>query len=103
MKNMLEAIGAASLDKLIAQTMPQSIRQRDPLDLGPALSEREALQKLRAIARKNKVLISLIGQGYYGTITAARDPAQRPGKSGLVHRLYAVSAGDQPGAAGGAC
>ncbi len=69
--HMLEAIGAASLDALIAETVPQSIRQRDPLDLGPALSEREALQKLRAIARKNKVLISMIGQGYYGTITPA--------------------------------
>ena len=69
--HMLEAIGAASLDTLIAETVPQSIRQRDPLDLGPALSEREALQKLRAIARKNKVLISMIGQGYYGTITPA--------------------------------
>ena len=69
--HMLEAIGAASLDALIAETVPQSIRQRDPLDLGAALSEREALQKLRAIARKNKVLISMIGQGYYGTITPA--------------------------------
>ena len=33
---------------------------------------------------------------------AGRDPAQHPGESGLVHGLYAVSAGDQPGAAGGA-
>src|ERR1700688_2869403 len=55
----------------LRRSVPQSIRQRDPLDLGAALSEREALQKLRAIARKNKVLISMIGQGYYSTITPA--------------------------------
>jgi Glycine cleavage system P-protein len=69
--HMLAAIGAASLEALIAETVPHDIRQHDPLDLGVPLSEREALQKLRAIARKNKVLISMIGQGYYGTITPA--------------------------------
>ncbi|HEY2185918.1 MAG TPA: glycine dehydrogenase (aminomethyl-transferring), partial [Xanthobacteraceae bacterium] len=68
---MLKAIGAASLDELIAQTVSESIRQREPLDLGAPLTEREALAKLRALASKNKVLTSLIGQGYYGTITPA--------------------------------
>ena len=55
-----------------------------------------------AVAGKNRVLTSLIGQGYYGTVTPPVDPAQHPGEPGLVHRLYALSAGDQPGAAGGA-
>src|SRR5438034_1156324 len=65
---MLQTIGASSLDGLIAQTVPDDIRQRSPLDLGPALSEMEALEKARRLASRNVVLTSLIGQGYYGTI-----------------------------------
>ena len=65
---MLETIGVASLDELIAQTIPDDIRQRSPLDLGTALSEIEALAKARELAAHNVVLTSLIGQGYYGTI-----------------------------------
>src|SRR3954468_9348655 len=65
---MLETIGAASLDELIAQTIPEDIRQRTPLDLGTALSETEALAKARELGARNVVLTSLIGQGYYGTI-----------------------------------
>src|SRR6185369_5650465 len=65
---MLETIGVASLDELIAQTIPEDIRQRTPLDLGTALSETEALAKARQLAARNVVLTSLIGQGYYGTI-----------------------------------
>jgi glycine dehydrogenase len=65
---MLKAIGASSLDDLIAQTVPQAIRQQAPLDAGAALSEVEAIERLRAIAANNTVLTSMIGQGYYGTI-----------------------------------
>ncbi len=65
---MLQTIGVSSLDELIAQTVPDDIRQRSPLDLGPALSEMEALEKARQLAARNIVLTSLIGQGYYGTI-----------------------------------
>ena len=65
---MLEMVGAASLDELFAQTLPQDIRQRRPLDLPPALSESEALEKARQVASQNVVMTSLIGQGYYGTI-----------------------------------
>jgi glycine dehydrogenase len=67
-KAMLEVVGAASLDELIAETLPAAIRQAAPLDLGPALSETEVVARLHTIAAKNKVLTSLIGQGYYGTI-----------------------------------
>ena len=59
---MLETIGAASLDELIAQTIPEDIRQRTPLDLGTALSETEALARARELAARNVVLTSLIGQ-----------------------------------------
>ncbi len=66
-QKMLETVGVSSIDELIEQTVPNTIRQRAPLDLGPALSETEVLQKLRSMASNNKILTSLIGQGYYGT------------------------------------
>jgi glycine dehydrogenase len=65
---MLETVGAASLDELIAQTLPQDIRERERLVLQPALSESEALEKAREVASRNVSMTSLIGQGYYGTI-----------------------------------
>lgn len=69
MEAMLSRIGYPSLDALIDATVPASIRQTKSLDFGPAMTEREALDRLRLTANKNKVLVSLIGQGYYGTIT----------------------------------
>ncbi|KAA3510270.1 aminomethyl-transferring glycine dehydrogenase [Agrobacterium vitis] len=69
MDEMLKVVGYDSLDGLIAATVPASIRQTAPLVWGKAMSEREALDKLRETANKNKALTSLIGQGYYGTIT----------------------------------
>ena len=49
--------------------VPAAIRRKTPLALPPALTEAEALARIRAIAAKNKVLKSFIGQGYYGTHT----------------------------------
>ncbi|MCJ8239329.1 aminomethyl-transferring glycine dehydrogenase [Peteryoungia algae] len=69
MTEMLKVIGYHSLDEMIDDTVPGSIRQKVPLTWGGAMTEREALDKLRETANKNKVLTSLIGQGYYGTIT----------------------------------
>ncbi|WP_323716194.1 aminomethyl-transferring glycine dehydrogenase [Paracoccus aminovorans] len=68
MEAMLAAVGVGTLDELIAQTVPASIRQAEPLDW-PALSEAALLARMRAVAGRNKVLTSLIGQGYYGTVT----------------------------------
>ncbi|GAB1478559.1 aminomethyl-transferring glycine dehydrogenase [Paracoccaceae bacterium] len=68
MEEMLKVVGAASLDDLIGQTVPQSIRQPIPLGWAP-LSEHELLARMRAVAARNKVMTSLIGQGYYGTVT----------------------------------
>src|SRR5487761_1788994 len=68
---MLETVGATSLKALMAETLPSSIRQDTPLDLGRALSETEALAHMRELASKNQVFTSLIGQGYYGTILPA--------------------------------
>jgi glycine dehydrogenase len=69
MAEMLKVIGAKSLDALIDETVPKSIRQEKPLDWGPALSERDALDRLRKTADMNEKLVSLLGQGYHGTIT----------------------------------
>jgi glycine dehydrogenase len=65
--SMLAAVGAASLDELIAQTVPASILHGRPLEMGPAMSEVEVLAHLRRIASKNQVFTSFIGMGYYGT------------------------------------
>ena len=65
---MLRVVGVKSLDQLISETVPEAIRQRSPLDFGSPLSERGVLDRMRATANKNRVLTSLIGQGYHGTI-----------------------------------
>jgi glycine dehydrogenase len=64
---MVQAVGAPSLDALVDQALPADIRQAQPLDLRPALSEAELLAKMRAVAARNRPMASLIGQGYYGT------------------------------------
>lgn len=68
MAQMLETVGVADLDTLIDQTVPASLRQERPLSWAP-LTEGAMLEKLRLAAAKNQVRTSLIGQGYYGTIT----------------------------------
>jgi len=68
MEEMLRAVGAPSLDALIDETVPASIRQATPLSWGP-LTESGLLGKMREVASKNCVMTSLIGQGYYGTFT----------------------------------
>src|SRR5471032_1413401 len=68
---MLETVGARSLKALMAETLPASIRQQAPLDLGQALSETEALAHMTALAKQNEVFTSMIGQGYSGTILPA--------------------------------
>ena len=66
---MLAAVGVSSLDELIDQTLPASIRLNQPLNLPEPTSEFEALKELRSIAAKNQVFRSFIGMGYHGTIT----------------------------------
>ena len=68
---MLDSVGAKSLSELMGQTLPSSIRQKAALDLGPPLSETEALSHMRELAAQNQVFTSLIGQGYSGTILPA--------------------------------
>ncbi len=68
MDDMLRMVGVPDLDALIAETVPANIRQSTPLSWHP-LSENDLLAKMRGVAAKNKVMVSLIGQGYYGTVT----------------------------------
>jgi glycine dehydrogenase len=66
--DMLEALGYASLDDLIDAALPPGIRQKEPLLLDKPVSELGSLDRMRDVARKNRVVTSLIGQGYHGTI-----------------------------------
>lgn len=66
---MLAAIGAPSLDALLDEIVPEGIRRRDAMRLPPAVSEAAALAELEAIAARNRVFRSFIGQGYHGTRT----------------------------------
>jgi glycine dehydrogenase len=69
---MLSVLGYASRAALIDAVVPANIRRKDKLDLGEffdPLPETAALAKLKAIASQNKVMKSMIGQGYYGTTT----------------------------------
>jgi glycine dehydrogenase len=69
---MLDALGYASLDALMNAAVPAAIRQTVPLRTLPVpATEAQALAELRAIAAENRVRTSLIGQGYYGTVTPA--------------------------------
>ncbi|VUF11270.1 aminomethyl-transferring glycine dehydrogenase [Methylobacterium dankookense] len=64
---MLKVCGAESLDALMDETLPADIRQETPLAFGKPLTERRAIETMRATADKNRLLVSLIGQGYHGT------------------------------------
>ena len=66
---MLKAVGAASLDQLIDEAIPASIRLDAPLNLPPPESESAYLARLKSIAAKNKVFRSFIGLGYSDTLT----------------------------------
>jgi glycine dehydrogenase len=66
---MLDAVGYASLDDLLSDAVPASIREKLALALPPAASEAEVAAELRALAARNDVLTSMIGLGYYDTVT----------------------------------
>ncbi|HUR88653.1 MAG TPA: aminomethyl-transferring glycine dehydrogenase [Ramlibacter sp.] len=68
-KHMLSVIGEASRRALVDSIVPRSIARRDAMKLPPPAGEAQALAELRAIANKNQVYKSFIGQGYYGTFT----------------------------------
>jgi glycine dehydrogenase len=68
---MLQTVGASSLDELINQTIPASIRLKEKIVLPEPLTERQYAEHIAEIASKNKLFTSYIGQGWYDTITPA--------------------------------
>ena len=66
---MLKDLGLSSLDELVRQVVPDSILLRGDNNLPEPCSEQQALEELKEIAEHNIVKRTLIGQGYYGTIT----------------------------------
>ncbi|MDR2991925.1 MAG: aminomethyl-transferring glycine dehydrogenase subunit GcvPA, partial [Burkholderiaceae bacterium] len=68
-REMLAVIGEPTRQALIDSIVPRSIARGSPMSLPPAIGEAAALAELKAIAGKNRVLKSFIGQGYYGTLT----------------------------------
>ena len=79
---MLDALGLASREQLIEQTVPPAIRLQGELALPPALDEQAALAKLRGYAEQNQLWTSLIGMGYHGTVTPPvilRNVLENPG------------------------
>jgi len=67
--HMLRTVGHDSLEAMTDAIVPGSIKSAAPLALPEAITEVEALAKIRAIANKNQVFKNYIGQGYYGTHT----------------------------------
>jgi glycine dehydrogenase len=78
----LDQIGVSSIEELIDQTIPASIRLKEPIKLPEPLTELAFLTETKALAAKNKIFKSLIGQGYYGTKTPTviqRNILENPG------------------------
>jgi glycine dehydrogenase len=79
---MLEALSLGSLDELIDKAVPGDIILDQPLALEEPKSERMTLSTLRQMAARNRVFISMIGMGYYGTVTPTvilRNVVENPG------------------------
>lgn len=71
LNEMLSVIGVKTVDELIGQVIPQSIRLKKPLALTPAMSEYEFAAHIRTLAERNRQLRSFIGMGYYPTAVPA--------------------------------
>jgi glycine dehydrogenase len=79
---MLKSMGLASLDTLVGETVPKSIRLARALDLGPGMTEATLLERARSLGSKNEVRRSYIGMGYHDCITPPvilRNVLQNPG------------------------
>ncbi len=79
---MLQTLGVSSLNELIEKTVPASIRLNNELNVSSAISEYDYLKHITALGNKNTSIKSLIGKGYYGTITPSvilRNVFENPG------------------------
>ena len=66
---MCKVLGVKDIDELIDQTVPENIRQKNSLHFGEPKSEQELLKYMRGVASKNKVMTTMLGQGYHDTVT----------------------------------
>ncbi len=71
LKDMLSVIGVDSIEELLKETVPEAIRLKERLNLPQALTESEFFARIKELGAKNKLYRSLIGLGYYDTITPA--------------------------------
>ena len=81
-EKMLDFVGVKSIDALIDETIPLSIRMKEPLKLPEGINEQEYINLLKEIGAKNKIYKSYIGLGYYNTITPGvitRNILENPG------------------------
>jgi len=81
-QKMLDSLGINSLEQLIDETVPESIRLNAPLKVPSAISEQEYAKHIQELANNNKPFRSFIGQGYYSTYTPAviqRNVFENPG------------------------
>ena len=81
-KKMLAKINASSIDELLEETIPASIRLEAPLDLESGISEHEFLKHIQALGEKNSNFTNFIGLGYHPAITPAviqRNILENPG------------------------
>ena len=79
---MLESIGQASVDAVVANTVPDSIFSGNKMDVDEALTENDTLNLAKQLASKNQLFTNFIGQGYYGTLMPAviqRNILENPG------------------------
>ena len=68
-QHMLQTLGLPSRQALVEQVVPTNIARKQPMQLPQPVSEAQALAELRALAARNRLVKSCIGQGYHGTLT----------------------------------
>lgn len=81
-EQMLQALGVTTINELIDQVVPQSLRMSEDLKIPAALTESEALADLEALAQQNSVYRSYLGMGYSNTLTPSailRNVLENPG------------------------
>ncbi|MFQ5661023.1 MAG: aminomethyl-transferring glycine dehydrogenase [Gammaproteobacteria bacterium] len=69
--DMVAYLGLDSLEEIVDRAVPDSILSKDPLALTETISERAVISHMRRMRERNRVFISMIGMGYYGTIMPA--------------------------------
>jgi glycine dehydrogenase len=81
-EEMLRELGVDSMQALVAETVPQAIVSDTPSALPRGLGEKRTLERLRKLADRNQILVSMIGMGFYDTVMPGviqRNVLENPG------------------------